>query len=73
MLWPSLITNAAALALNLVLVHLPNAQPGLLVLGPLLASAALNYWYWPRYGARTLGLSWFQFLRYGLHHGKSSV
>jgi Na+-driven multidrug efflux pump len=66
MLWPTLATNAVGLGLNLVFVRLPEAHPGVLVLGPLLASAALNYWFWPGYGARTLQLSWFEFVRYGL-------
>lgn len=65
MLWPSLATNAAALALNLLFVSLPGAVPGALALGPLVAGVAFNYWFWPRYGARTLGLGWFQFLRHG--------
>ena len=73
MLWPSLATNAAGLALNLVFIRFPNAQPGYLVLGPLLASAALNYWFWPNHGARTLNLSWFQFLRYGFTRKNSLV
>jgi hypothetical protein len=66
MLWPSLATNAVALALNVVLVHLPDATPGVLILGPFLASLALNYWFWPNYGARALKLNWFEFLLSGL-------
>ncbi len=65
MLWPSLATNAAALGLNLLFVSRPGAVPGVLALGPLLAGVAFNYWFWPRYGARTLGLGWLQFVRYG--------
>jgi len=65
MLWPSVATNAAGLGLNLLLALLPHASPGTLVLGPLLAGAAFNYWFWPRYGARTLRLSWLEFLRSG--------
>lgn len=72
MLWPTLATNAVGLALNFVFVHLPDAHAGLLVLGPLLASAALNYWFWPGYGARTLNLSWFGFLRYGLARDRTA-
>jgi O-antigen/teichoic acid export membrane protein len=63
MLWPSLATNAAGLALNLALVTLAGGQPGLLVLGPLLASLAFNYWFWPRFGARTLDMGWWPFIR----------
>jgi O-antigen/teichoic acid export membrane protein len=73
MLWPSLATNIVGLGLNIVFTQLPHAQPGWLVLGPLLASAVLNYWFWPSHGARTLRLSWFQFLRYGLNQKNSAV
>jgi O-antigen/teichoic acid export membrane protein len=65
MLWPSLITNALGLGINLALVHQADALPGWLALGPLLAGLAFNYWYWPRFGARTLDLSWLEFMRYG--------
>lgn len=65
MLWPSLITSATALGLNFLLVHLPHATPAWLVLGPLTAGLAFNYWYWPRFGARSLGLSWLEFMGYG--------
>jgi hypothetical protein len=68
MLWPSLATNATALALNLILAQLPHSQAGFLVLGPLIAGALFNYWFWPRYGARTLGLSWQDFLGYSFRH-----
>ena len=66
MLWASLATNAACFALNAGLLHLAGAQPGWLVLGPLLTGLAFNYWFWPRYGAHTLGLSWTESLRLGL-------
>jgi Na+-driven multidrug efflux pump len=65
MLWPSLITNFAGLYLSLVLVGAPGTGAGVLALGPLLAGLAFNYWYWPRYGARTLNLSWREFMGYG--------
>lgn len=66
MLWSSLATNVVSLALNLALVHWVRVDAGVLVLGPLLAGAAFNHWFWPSYGARILRLSWFQFLQYGL-------
>lgn len=65
MLWPSLATNAAGLGLNLLVITFPGAEAGFLVLGPLLAGLVFNYWYWPRYGARTLGMTWWQFVRSG--------
>ncbi len=63
MLWPTMATNAVALAINIILVQLPHAQPGWLVLGPFLAGAAFNYWFWPRYGSGLLGFHWLQFMR----------
>jgi O-antigen/teichoic acid export membrane protein len=54
MLWPSLAANVVGLALNAGFVHLNGAQPGFLVLGPLLAGSVFNYWFWPRYGAKLL-------------------
>lgn len=62
MLWPSLVTNAAALLLNIALLLLPDAHPGYMVLGPLLAGLAYNYWHWPAYAARMLGTSWLRFM-----------
>lgn len=66
MLWPSLATNAASLALNLALVHCASAEAGWLALGPLLAGMAFNYWYWPKFGARTMQLSWLEAIKHGL-------
>jgi hypothetical protein len=63
MVWASLAANLASLALNLLLVHAPGANPGVLVIGPLLAGLVYNYWRWPQYGAGTVGLSWFEFIR----------
>jgi hypothetical protein len=65
MLWPSLATNAASLALNLAIVHCASAQAGWLALGPLVAGLAFNYWYWPKFGARTMQLSWLEAIRQG--------
>lgn len=72
MLWPTLATNAVGVGLNFLFVHLPDSHPGVLVLGPLLASAALNYWFWPGYGARTLNLTWFEFLRSGIARNRTA-
>lgn len=73
MLWPSLITNGAALLINVSLILLPDAHPGYLVVGPLLAGVAFNYWYWPGYGARMLSSTWTKFLGYGLRMKAATV
>lgn len=65
MLWPSLATNAAGLALNLAIIQVWPGVPGLLAVGPPLAGLAFNYWHWPGAGARTLQLSFREFVRYG--------
>ena len=53
-LWPTLLTNAASVALTVVLLRTTAIGSGALVLAPCLAWAAFNYWYWPQYAARTL-------------------
>ncbi len=73
MLWPSLAANAFALLINVVLVGMPDSHPGYLVLGPLVAGLAMNYWYWPGYGARMLQSTWIRFVGYGLRGRALSV
>lgn len=66
MLWPSLITNGVALVINVAFMIMPEAHPGFLVLGPLLAGVAFNYWHWPGFGARMLATTWARFMGRGL-------
>lgn len=54
-LWASLVTNSLSLVLSIALIHFTSLGLGALVLGPLLATSVFNCWYWPRYGARTIG------------------
>ena len=61
-LWPSVATNIVSLTLSLILVHFPSLGLGALVLGPLLAGCTFNYWYWPLFGARSLGTTLFRLL-----------
>jgi len=61
-LWPTIASNVLSLALSLALVHFTQLGLGALVLGPLLVGSLFNYWYWPFYGARTLGTSLVAFL-----------
>lgn len=62
-LWPAVITNAAAALIATGLVFGTDLGLGALVLGPLLAGLAFNYWYWNLAGARDLGTTWWKFLR----------
>ncbi|MGD0615985.1 MAG: hypothetical protein ABSA69_11145 [Verrucomicrobiota bacterium] len=71
-LWPSVATNIVSLTLSLILVHFPSLGLGALVLGPLLAGSAFNYWYWPLFGARSLGTSLFRFLFLGPTHAAAA-
>ena len=59
---PSLLTSAARLLLVVSLIQFTGLKGGALVLGPLLAGCAFNYWYWPREGARSVGSRWFRLL-----------
>jgi hypothetical protein len=64
-LWPTVVTNVLSLTLTLVLVNFTNLGLGALVLGPLLAGCAFNYWYWPPFAARGIGTTLFRFLFLG--------
>lgn len=61
-LWPTVATNCISLALSLSLVRFTSLGIGALVLGPLIAGALFNYWYWPYFGARSIGTSLLRFL-----------
>lgn len=60
-LWPTVATNVLSLGLSLALIHYTGLGLGALVLGPLLAGAIFNYWYWPAYEARRLGTTVLRF------------
>ncbi|HLZ54523.1 MAG TPA: hypothetical protein VKS19_08610, partial [Verrucomicrobiae bacterium] len=64
-LWPTVATNVLSLGLSLALVHFTRLGMGALVLGPLLAGALFNYWYWPQFAARGIGTTLFRFLFLG--------
>jgi hypothetical protein len=60
--------------LSLALVHFTTLGLGTLVLGPLLAGAVFNYWYWPPFAARGIGTTLFRFLFFGpSQHRPSAV
>ena len=59
---PSLITSLSSLLLTLGLIHFVGLGGGALVVGPLLAGCAFNYWYWPRAGARSVKSSWLRLM-----------
>jgi hypothetical protein len=61
-LWAAVATNVAALILGYVLVKSTDLGLGSFVLAPLLANVAFNYWFWPRSGAKLLGMSWFGYM-----------
>jgi O-antigen/teichoic acid export membrane protein len=57
-LWHTVLTNLGAVVLSAVLLLNTSLGIGAFVLGPLILSAAYNYWRWPIEGARMLGTSW---------------
>ncbi|HMO65058.1 MAG TPA: hypothetical protein PKE47_07530 [Verrucomicrobiota bacterium] len=56
-LWPTVATSGVTILLAGGLLHGTELGLGALVLAPLLAGLAFNYWYWPASGARSLGTS----------------
>jgi len=61
-LWYSVGSNVLSLVLSFALIHFTSLGLGALVLGPLVTGCLFNYWYWPLYGARSLGTSLLRFL-----------
>jgi O-antigen/teichoic acid export membrane protein len=55
----TILTNLLSVALSFILLRTTSLGFGALVLGPLLANAAYNYWRWPMEGARMLQTRWF--------------
>ena len=58
----TILTNLVSLALSVTLMYSTSLGFGALVLGPLLANAAYNYWRWPMEGARMLHANWLAFM-----------
>jgi hypothetical protein len=61
-LWFFVASSVLSLALSFSLIQFTSLGLGALVLGPLVAGSLFNYWYWPSYGARTLGAGLLGFL-----------
>ena len=59
---PVIASNVLSFVLALVLVHVTPLGVGALIIAPLLSGSLLNYWYWPRQGAKTLQTGWRQFV-----------
>jgi O-antigen/teichoic acid export membrane protein len=58
----TVLTNFVSLGLAIALIHFSSFGVGALVLAPLIANAAYNYWRWPREGARILRTTWLAFI-----------
>lgn len=55
---PSLTTSLGSLMITTGLISGTDFGIGALVVGPLVAGCAFNYWYWPRMAARSIESSW---------------
>jgi O-antigen/teichoic acid export membrane protein len=58
----TVLTNLLSVALSFILLRTTSLGFGALVLGPLLANAAYNYWRWPLEGARMLHTRWWKLM-----------
>lgn len=61
-LWPTVLTNVSAVVLLLVLLNATSLGVNALVLAPLIAGLAFNYWYWMIPGAKTLRVPLWRFV-----------
>lgn len=64
-LWPGVATNCLSLILSIGLLRFTSLGIAALVLGPLLAGFAFNYWFWPPYAIHGIKNSFFKFLFLG--------
>jgi O-antigen/teichoic acid export membrane protein len=58
----TILTNLVSVALSFVLLRTTSLEFGALILGPLIANAACNYWRWPQEGARMLQTQWWKLM-----------
>jgi hypothetical protein len=58
----TVVTNLFALTLGAWLLVVRSSGMEALVIAPLIAGCAFNYWYWPKRGASSLKTSWLSFL-----------
>jgi hypothetical protein len=61
-LWAAVFTNMASLIMAALLVTFTDLGLGSFVLAPLLCGLALNFWFWPRVGARSIGTTWWKYM-----------
>ncbi len=70
-LWPTVATNALAVAGAAVLVKGFGWGIEALVWAPLLTGLLFNYWFWMLAGARELGTTWWRFVRSSAEAGQT--
>jgi hypothetical protein len=61
-MWAAFITNVCAIVVAYILVKTTELGLASFVVAPLLCGLAFNYWYWPRAGARALGVTWSEYI-----------
>ena len=60
--WAVLATNLATVMVAYALVKLTGLGLGSFIVAPLACGLALNYWLWPKLGARSIGITWWRFM-----------
>jgi len=59
---PAIITNVFSLVMAVLLVEFSSFGLGALVLAPLIAGSAFNYWYWPKVAPHGIQTTWWAFM-----------
>lgn len=61
-LWAAVFTNLTSVLVSALLMQFTQAGIGAFIIGPLACGLALNFWFWPRFGARSLHTGWLPFM-----------
>ena len=64
-LWAAVFTNLATVVVSALLMQFTPLKIGAFIVGPLACGVAFNFWFWPRFGARTLNTTWLVFMTRG--------
>jgi O-antigen/teichoic acid export membrane protein len=61
-LWAIVISNLSSLLIAFILIQTTGLGVAGLVIASLISGCLLNYWYWPKEGARSLETTWTNFM-----------
>jgi O-antigen/teichoic acid export membrane protein len=61
-LWANVATSIVSVLAAAALIKFTSLGIGAVIFAPLVCGSMLNYWFWPRIGARTIETNWWKFM-----------